>query len=565
VSRPRIFRFPSLANVRAAIHGGGYKYLEDLPEEERRAAPAGPNDRRLGLARAALHSGVRDREATFRARGYPPKVFISYRWESDELRSWVARLGRHIEQRGFPVFLDQDVEVLRENDPVEIGRFVSVIVDCQIIVCVFTPQYAAGLSPRLWLFEERQLMNLLARRGVRIVRLIKEGPPPEETMPTDVLSSIDWSKGVGLEAEVPDHQGFLVDMTGASADRFESLDPHLRDPGPQVPAEVQHRFRPWLERVVELHEAGDDRASTAEFARGSEFGETSEYRRLAAHVALGQGETRKAAELALAAASDRNATPETLIDLAILLRELDENKAALHALSRVPWWLGEEWSWRVHFVQGDALDDLGSYIAALAHLRYALDLSDRCWIPPKPTTLEIAKLQNTVGYVYLFRFGAPAAALPHLEAAWRGESVATNGVNLIICRAALNDYEGALELWRTLEPGLSAEERDRFADLPAALSARRVGTPPAVAQLPGSTPDSWRCPACSAELLMAETTFLCVSCGTAFVASASACPCCASTVLAGAGALTSAGPLPPKCPICSAGVPMEGAGFARKQ
>jgi len=33
-----IFCFPNLADVRAHLHGGGYRYLEDMSDEERRGA-----------------------------------------------------------------------------------------------------------------------------------------------------------------------------------------------------------------------------------------------------------------------------------------------------------------------------------------------------------------------------------------------------------------------------------------------------------------------------------------------------------------------------------------------
>ena len=130
-----IFRFPNLADVRAHLYGGGYQYLEDLSEEERRGATrlSNPQHQRLGLTRAALNSGVRDREAVFRSSGYPPKVFISYQWESAEIKSWAAELARYIEHRGFRVFLDQDVDALQDNDPVEIGQYISVLVDCAVI------------------------------------------------------------------------------------------------------------------------------------------------------------------------------------------------------------------------------------------------------------------------------------------------------------------------------------------------------------------------------------------------------------------------------------------------
>jgi hypothetical protein len=167
----------------------------------------------------------------------------------------------------------------------------------------------------------------------------------------------------------------------------------------------------------------------------------------------------------------------------------------------------------------------------------------------------LADAHNTIGYVYLFRFGAASEALPHLQSAWRDDPTAANAANLIICHAALGDYQSATDVWRKTEPGLSHEERARGSELAAALAARRIATPTAAAPLADSGPFTWRCPACAARLVMGDTTFLCASCGSAFMPAPS-CPCCASTNLAGAGALTAVGPAPPTCPICHAGVTM---------
>ncbi len=550
-----IFCFPNLADVRAHLHGGGYRYLEDMSDEERRGAtPLGdPRHQRLGLTRAALNSGVRDREKVFRSAGYPPKVFISYCWESAEIKDWVAQLARHIERRGFHVFLDQDIDVLQDNDPVEIGRYISVLVDCAIIVCIVTPQYVAGLDPRAWLFEERQLMNLLARRGATIVRVLRDG---QEPVPGTSSFSLDLaSAGVAIEIPVPDHEGFVVDMRGAAAGRFGMLDHFFTYRGPRLPPEEDEPFRAWLDEVARVLQSGDVRSATIAFERGAGYAATTEYRRLAAHLATSRRDARSAAQLALQVLADDNASAETLIDLSLLLNELGENRAALHGFSRLPWWLGEEWSWMVHFMQGDTLDDLGSHVASSAHLQHAWALSAKVLVEPRPTAGQLAKLRTTLGYVLLFRFGAPHAARPHLEAAWNAEPVVANGVNLLLCCAALGDYSTAEQLWRAVTPNMSEPEQERFAGIPARLAAHTIGTPEAVAALPGSGPDSWDCLRCAQQLIMPETAFLCAGCGTTF--GGTSCPCCASNQFAGAGRLTSAGEVPPKCLICNVGERMR--------
>jgi hypothetical protein len=550
-----IFRFPNLADVRGHLYGGGYQYLEDLSEEERRGATPlrNPQHERLGLTRAALNSGVRDREAVFRSAGYPPKVFISYRWESTEIKNWVAELARYIEHRGFHVFLDQDVDALQDNDPIEIGRYISVLVDCAIIVCILTPQYVAGLNSRAWLTEERQLMNLMGRRGAMVVRVLRDG---EEPVPTGSSFSLDdISGGVAIEIPVPDHRGFGVDMRGSAARQFSLLDRFFSYQGPTLPPEEDQPFREWLENVAQALGSDDVGAAMHAADRGARYGVTTEYRRLLAHLAHSKRDDDSAAEHAQQALDDGNASAETLIDLSLLLNELGRPRVALHGLSRLPWWLGEEWSWMVHSLQGSILDDLSSYVASLAHLQYALALTAEGLVEPRPTPRQVAVLRNTLGYVLLFRFGAPQEARPHLEAAWEAEPVVRTGVNLLRCLTALGDYRTAKRLWRVVRSRMTAHDRERRSDIPARLAARTLGAPAPAIALPGADPDCWECPRCAQQLVMPDAAFLCVGCGTAFLGTS--CPCCGGNVFAGAGRDTRAGEIPPKCPICNVGERMR--------
>lgn len=552
-----LLRFPNLADVRAAMHATGYQFLEDLPPDQRvaRRKPE-PGHEQLGLTRAALNSAVRERESVFRAAGYPPKVFISYRWESAEIKQWTARVARYVQDRGFTVFLDQDVAALRDNDPIELGRYLSVIVDCQIVLCVVTPQYVAGLEPRAWLTEERQLMNVLSRRGATVVHLLRDGDPPQQPVRNAFSGPFDVSRGVTVEALVPDHHAFTVDMRGHRTDEFARLDPYFTYAGPRLSAEAESSVRPWLDRVAGAYDAGGAALSENDLREGAAFTGTTEFRRLAARFATRAGARATAVRLALAAA-DAPASAETLIDTARLLRDLDEPGAALDAAARLPWWLSADWSWGVHFLQGDILDDLGSHMAALAHLSYALSLTERSGFERKPTATEIADLRGTLGYVLLFRFAEPASALDHLRAAWRGRPTAENASNLIACHAGLDDWASAQEVWSAAAGDLLTADRTGFEVLRAGLATRTLRPPGATARRPGADA-AWSCPACSVQLEMGRRHLLCASCGTAF-RDATRCPCCGRTELAGAGAATGVPILPPRCPICRSGVPMRPA------
>jgi hypothetical protein len=552
-----LFRFPNLAHVRAAMHAAGYQFLEDLPPDQRvpRTDPE-PGHEQLSLTRAALNSAVRDREALFRSAGYPPKVFISYRWESVEIRQWTARVARYVQDRGFTVYLDQDVAALRDNDPIELGRYLSVIVDCRIVLCVVTPQYVAGLEPRAWLTEERQLMNLLARRGATVVHVLRDGDPPPQPVRNAFSGPFDVTRGVSVEALVPDHHAFSVDMRGSRADDFARLDPYFTYDGPRLSAEAESALRPWLDRVARAYDAGAAALTENDLREGAPFTGTTEFQRLAARFAARACARATAVRLARAAANAQ-ASAETLIDTARLLRDLDEPGSALDAVTQLPWWLSADWSWGVHFLQGDILDDLGSHVAALAHLTYAIALTDRSGFERKPTPTEIAVLHGTLGYVLLFRFAEPALALDHLRAAWRCRPTAENAGNLIACHAGLDDWASAQEVWSAAARDLLAADRNRFEVLRAGVATRTLRPPGATVRRPGADA-AWNCPACSVQLEMGQRDLLCASCGTAF-RDVTRCPCCGRNELAGAGAATRVPILPPKCPICRSGVPMRPA------
>src|ERR1700753_3323981 len=96
---------------------GAREYLEDLVDsrDEEAVASAVIQYGNLRLRRAALASAIRDRQLRPRIRGYPPKVFIGYRWQGDDHRQWVAKLAAHLRELGYRVFLD--IEHLVELGP----------------------------------------------------------------------------------------------------------------------------------------------------------------------------------------------------------------------------------------------------------------------------------------------------------------------------------------------------------------------------------------------------------------------------------------------------------------
>lgn len=79
------------------------------------------------------------------SRSKPPKVFISYSWDSEEHKNWVAQLGGALRQRGVDVILDQ--WHARPGD--DLAAFMArSIQDADRVLVVCTERYASKAAGR---------------------------------------------------------------------------------------------------------------------------------------------------------------------------------------------------------------------------------------------------------------------------------------------------------------------------------------------------------------------------------------------------------------------------------
>ncbi len=93
----------------------------------------------------------------------PPSLFLSYRWESEEHRVWVARLAHDLKARGYDVYFDQDLQV--EHDQLmPAPELISLIARCNRLVMVLTEGYLERIRPGAergnikdgWVWDEYQ-------------------------------------------------------------------------------------------------------------------------------------------------------------------------------------------------------------------------------------------------------------------------------------------------------------------------------------------------------------------------------------------------------------------------
>jgi hypothetical protein len=116
-----------------------------------------------------------------RARGYPPRLFISYRRESAAHIEWCINLAQQLEQYGYECVLDHFF--LAGDDPEAIAAFIGRLGDADAAIVVVTPSYLRGDDPnsmRDWLFEEWERIQYLESWGVlEVVLAVRDGDPDQ--------------------------------------------------------------------------------------------------------------------------------------------------------------------------------------------------------------------------------------------------------------------------------------------------------------------------------------------------------------------------------------------------
>jgi len=101
--------------------------------------------------------------------GYPPGVFIGYKWSGKPMHDLVVGLADHIRGLGYRAFLD--VESLDEDADAyfKIPQFITSLQDCAFYVLLLTESSADMLAARhnktTWIFDEYQHAGRLTNSG----------------------------------------------------------------------------------------------------------------------------------------------------------------------------------------------------------------------------------------------------------------------------------------------------------------------------------------------------------------------------------------------------------------
>lgn len=105
--------------------------------------------------------------------GYPPGVFISYKWADGPLQQYVIDLATHLRELGLRVFLDRENLDRAADDYFSVPEFIVSLQECNYYVLLLTELCADLITARKrktsWIFDEYQHAARLVNSGRLVV------------------------------------------------------------------------------------------------------------------------------------------------------------------------------------------------------------------------------------------------------------------------------------------------------------------------------------------------------------------------------------------------------------
>ena len=271
---------------------------------------------------AALNNEIEVRLKRPRLHGYPPKIFISYRWADDEQKTWVKKLGLHLKNQGFEILLDQlevpgpTSEDVREHG-LSVPEFVGKIADCKYIFIVITPRYCDVVNPKTesgeknpngWVFDEYQMALRLRKECLaQIIGILKEGE------------------------QIPDGCDLLIDLRNV-LDPLSCFDKTFGSyHGLVLSQKEQEELTLLIQKINDLinDRKFADASYTLELHR--KYRDTIEYKALFARIGVGVGVPEEAIKYARSVLGEQYLNTDTVLEMANVLYLCGmKNKALKH-------------------------------------------------------------------------------------------------------------------------------------------------------------------------------------------------------------------------------------------
>ncbi len=358
----------------------------------------------LTVRLALFHTAVIEKLKIPKTQGYPPGIFISYRWENEEHKKWVLDLANYLKSIGYKVFLDQyDVDLNPESFH-EIPNFISSIALCNYFLVIISPGYLdrtlARKGKTSWVFDEyQQALHLVKAGKIKLRAVLSEGK--------GWLNVCDMFN--------------TVDMRGGKEEfhRIHRIFPPFN--GVVLSEQEKNRYLDFLIEVDHLQEAGSFDLALDMLDAKANFQEFFEVKLRRMKSLYNLRHFDQSASIAADLIKFPELEIQTTIDIAEILYNCKKYLPALKklVLLRKAFKLRETFSLRsdnlelginyfdiysglidkrfilgCHFLIGNILEDMGSYIGAVNHFSYALTLIN------DKNNIDKSTLLNNIGFAY---------------------------------------------------------------------------------------------------------------------------------------------------------------------
>jgi hypothetical protein len=316
----------------------------------------------LGLMELELRTRLRRPHA----RGYPPRIFMSYRRATPEDIAWCVQLADALTANGFDVLIDERVvgSLAAASLSEELAQFLALMADADIALIVVSSPYLTGGEPNsmaTWIFEEWHRLEILSVWGLLETVVVHRSGD------IDGGSSFFGRPGasdayIDLRAD-PDDMAPVLEFFGAYSGL--RMDPHDRERLGQKAAEAIAAARV---------PGASDRARDAVAAIGDLRG-TEEWGVAAAHACAAAGDRAGARALALQTLAQNPTLPSAFL-LAYVLWLTDHDLEAFRELAAQ----SESrslWRHQMKVIMADILKRFDQPIAAMNQYRWCLTAKDQ--------------------------------------------------------------------------------------------------------------------------------------------------------------------------------------------
>lgn len=302
---------------------------------------------------AVLEHHIREALRKPRARGYPPRIFISYRRETSHHRAWCIELAKAIEALGYEIYLDE-LEIEQNEPDDRVAEFVSKLADSDIALVVVTDSYLGqDNSMRAWLYHEWSRIQTLQGWGIlEVILAVRSAKGPTPFM--------------NLEAS---HSRLL--SLRPSPDDFTSILEFLgKYTGPHYSRDDQARLAATAASVIAEARAGNSVVARSQLAEISKLDETEEYRLARTYILAAEGDRDGAVEEAVSLIQTNPSLP-TAAEAAKKLWLLDADLQAFPTLAEIAE-IPSFWRLQTHYMMADILWRNGMPHAAINHFTWCL-------------------------------------------------------------------------------------------------------------------------------------------------------------------------------------------------